>query len=225
MKKLLIVAAAVFVGLAFAARAEERGWFNVSFADYAQGQSLSSAGAAGGAWETPIPANATNVYDGARNGIALSSIWPGGVLFEPEATARPAEGDVERIDFGMCAAEMLGGVPPDFDGAAGFCAARFDNGESRFVGATADGWIKLRGDGIAPAADVWFDGRIELRTVEGIRLVSYLVKKGDEYVRLADDAGTTWFRTVAPQSPGNVVARNYATVVQDPPIGTTVILR
>ena len=73
--------------LAFAARSEERGWFNVSFADYLQGQSLSAAGAAGGAWETPLPANATNVYDGVRNGIALHALWSGSVLFEADPSA------------------------------------------------------------------------------------------------------------------------------------------
>jgi len=191
--------------LAFAARPDERGWFNVSFAGYSQGQSLSASGAAGGAWETPIPANATNVYDGVRNGIALHALWSGSVLFEPEASARPEEGDIERIDFGMCPEGMLGSMPPKIDGAAGMSAARFGDGEPVFIGATADGWIKLGGDVDSPAPDVWFDGRIELRTVEGIRLVSYLVKKGDAYVRLSNDAGTTWFRTAAPQSPGGGV--------------------
>ena len=195
------------VCVALAARADERGWFDVSFADYAQGQALTAVGAVGGAWAAPIPANATNVHDGVRNGIAVQTTRVGDVRFEPSAPS--AGSDVERIDFGMCPEEIFEDVLPDLDGAAGLSAALI-GGEPVFVGVTADGWTALHGDGVAPAVGVWFDGRIELRTVDGLRLVSYLIKKGDGYVRLADAAGTTWFRTTAPRAEGGVESVSFA---------------
>ena len=109
------------VCVALVGRADESGWFDVSFADYAQGQSLTAVGASGGAWAEPIPANATNVYDGVRNGIAVQTTRIGDVRFEPSAPS--AGGDVERIDFGMCPEEIFEDVLPDLDGAAGVSAA------------------------------------------------------------------------------------------------------
>ena len=195
------------VCLALFGRAGEDGWFDVSFADYAQGQPLSVLGASGGAWAMPVPANATNVYDGVRNGIAVQAARIGDVSFEPSAPS--AGGDVERIDFGMCPEEMFEDVMPDIDGAAGVSAALV-GGAPVFVGFTADGWTALHGDGVAPAVGVWLDGRIELRTVDGIRFVSYLIKKGDGYIRLADAAGATWFRTTAPGDGGGVESVAFA---------------
>ncbi len=195
------------VCVALAARADERGWFDVSFADYAQGQALTAVGASGGAWAAPISASATNVHDGVRNGIAVQTTRIGDVRFEPFAPS--ASGDVERIDFGMCPEEIFEDVLPDLDGAAGVSAALI-GGAPVFVGVTADGWTALHGDGVAPAVGVWFDGRIELRTVDGLRLVSYLIKKGEDYVRLADAAGATWFRTTAPRAEGGVESVSFA---------------
>ena len=72
------------IGLAACAAAEERDWFGVSFADYQPGQPVSSAGAAGGAWRAGGPV-ATNVFDGVRNGIAISTQIGEELAFEPVA--------------------------------------------------------------------------------------------------------------------------------------------
>ena len=182
-------------------------WFNVSFNEYTPGQQLSDTGATGGAWHSPIPNIATNVNDGVRNGIAITAELGEELAFEPNA---PAGRDIERIDFGLCA-ESLGPFSfPDFDGAAGLAPAKEEDGAAVYYGFATNGWVKLTGEGVAPEDGAWVDGRIELRTVDGIRLVSYLVKNGNGvYVRLADDSGTSWFRTSAPRAQGGVASISF----------------
>ena len=187
--------------LALNAQATETDWFNVSFADYANGQQLTAAGAIGGVWKTTDVVT-SNIYDNVRNGIAVAAEMGEELAFEPTA---PAGRDIERIDFGLCI-DTLGQFPyPDFDGTAGLSPAMDEDGTAVFYGFTTNGWIRLTGEGVAPENGVWIDGRIELRTVDGIRLVSYLVKNGGgEYVRLADASGTSWFRTSAPKAEGGI---------------------
>ncbi len=192
----------VSVGLAALLRAYETDWFNVTFDGYTHGQQLSDTGATGGAWHSPIPNIATNVNDGVRNGIAITAEIGEELAFEPSA---PAGRDIERIDFAICA-ESLGPFSfPDFDGAAGLAPAKEEDGAAVYYGFTTNGWVKMTGEGVAPVDGAWVDGRIELRTVDGIRLVSYLVKNGSgDYVRLADDSGASWFRTSAPRAQGGI---------------------
>ncbi len=208
-KTLRAVALGVSVGVVSCAMADgnEIDWFNVSFNGYTQGQQLTDAGATGGTWHSPIPDIATNVHDGVRNGIAINAGIGEALAFEPNA---PAGRDIERIDFGLCA-ESLGPFSfPDFDGAAGLSPAKEEDGAAVYYGFATNGWVKLTGEGVAPVDGAWVDGRIELRTVDGIRLVSYLVKNGNnEYVRLADDSGASWFRTSAPQVQGGVASISF----------------
>ena len=201
-KTLRTVILGVSVGFTACGLADETDWFNVSFDGYTQGQQLTDAGATGGTWHSPIPDIATNVNDGVRNGIAITAELGEELAFEPNA---PAGGDIERIDFAICAESLGPFSPPDFDGAAGLAPAKEEDGAAVYYGFTTNGWVKLTGEGVAPMDGAWVDGRIELRTVDGIRLVSYLVKNGNnEYVRLADDSGTSWFRTSAPRVQGGV---------------------
>ena len=202
MKKCLI-SFTLATSFLLTAQSAESDWFNVSFDGYANGQQLTGTGATGGAWQSPIPNLATNINDGVRNGIAVSAGMGEELAFVP--VVAPDGKDIERIDFGLCA-ESLGPFPyPDFDGAAGLAPAKDEDGTAVFYGFTTNGWVRLTGEGVAPADGEWFDGRIELRTVDGIRLVSYLVKNGGGvYVRLADDSGTSWFRTSAPRVQGGV---------------------
>ena len=193
--------------LASGAQCAETDWFNVSFDGYVQGQQLSDTGATGGVWRSPVSGIATNVNDGVRNGIAITAELGEELAFEPDA---PAGRDIERIDFAICAESLGPFSSPDFDGAAGLSPAKDENDEAVYYGFTTNGWVKLTGEGVAPVAGVWLDGRIELRTVDGIRLVSYLVKNGDgDYVRLADDSGTSWFRTSAPRAQGGVASISF----------------
>jgi len=195
--------------LAFGVLADgtETDWFNVSFNGYTQGQQLSDTGATGGTWHSPIPNIATNVHDGVRNGIAITAELGEELAFEPNA---PSGRDIERIDFAICAESLGPFSPPDFDGAAGLAPAKEDDGAAVYYGFTTNGWVKLTGEGVAPATGAWVDGRIELRTVDGLRLVSYLVKDGNnEYVRLADESGTSWFRTSAPRAQGGVASISF----------------
>jgi spore coat protein CotH len=193
------------IGLAACAAAEERDWFGVSFADYQPGQAVSSVGAAGGAWRAGGPV-ATNVFDGVRNGIAISTQIGEEIAFEPVA---PEGRNVERIEFSMCPNELAVAGIGDFDGAAGLLPSRLSTGEDGYLGFAAAGWIELHGEGVTPVANEWFDGVIELRTVEDVRLVSYLVRKGGDWVRLANAAGATWFRTSAPRVQGGVASVSF----------------
>ena len=195
--------------LAFGALADgnEIDWFNVSFNEYTPGQQLSDTGATGGAWHSPIPNIATNVNDGVRNGIAITAELGEELAFEPNA---PAGRDIERIDFAICAESLGPFSHPDFDGAAGLAPAKEEDGAAVYYGFTTNGWVKMTGEGVAPVDGAWIDGRIELRTVDGIRLVSYLVKNGNGvYVRLADDSGASWFRTSAPRAQGGVASISF----------------
>lgn len=199
VRRLLVVCAFLLAG---GAQAAARDWFGATFRDYTTGETLSSAGTTGGAWQ-PLAAGTmvTNVFDGVRNGIAIDTASTTEVTFKPVA---PTGGEVERIDFSLYA-EGLGGIDiEDFDGAAGLSPALLSGGQVGFNGFTADGWIELTGEGVAPQEGTWIDGRIELRTVENLRLVSYLVKKDDTWVRLANKAGATWFRTRPSQTAAGI---------------------
>ncbi len=187
--------------------ADELDWFGMSFLNYTHGQVLSNAGATGGVWRQIAAGTvATNVFDGVRNGMAIDTFAGGEVSFVPVA---PAGRAVERIDFSFCTDGLGGGMDDDFDGIAGLSPATTANGTPGFSGFTADGWIDLSGEGVVPEEGVWIDGRIELRSVEGLRLVSYLVKKGDEWIRLSNKDGVSWFRTRASHAATGVASVSF----------------
>ncbi len=181
-------------------------WFGATFAGYTAGQPLSAQGASGGAWQSFDGSVATNVFDGVRNGISIKTEGDREVSFVPVV---PAGRDIERIDFSLYPGALGGQAVEDFDGAAGLSPAILKDGTPGYFGFTADGWIPLTGEGVSPEEGRWMDGRIELRTVEGLRLVSYLVKNGDNWVRLANAAGTTWFRTSPPRVQGGVASVSF----------------
>jgi len=118
------------------AQSEESDWFNVTFQGYAQGQALTSAGATGGAWQSPIPNLATNISDGVRNGIAVSAGMGEELAFVPVA---PDGKDIERIDFGMCAESLSPFLSSDFYAAAGLAPAKDEDGTAVFYGFTTNG--------------------------------------------------------------------------------------
>ena len=185
----------------------EGGWFQATFEDYAPGEALSSHGVSGGAWQMGTPGLvATNVFDGVRNGIAIQTPRGAEWTFKP---VEPAGEELEQVDFSICVEHLADAELKDFDGAAGLNPTWLKNGAAGYLGFTARGWIELTGAGVEPEAGVWLDGRIELRTVEAVRLVSYLVKKGETWVRLADAAGTTWFETKTPKNKAGVSALSF----------------
>ena len=187
------------------AAAEESDWFGVSFAGYQPGQAVSSAGVTGGAWRAGGPV-ATNVFDGVRNGISIATPIGEELAFVPVA---PEGRNVERIEFSMCPDELAVAGISDFDGVAGLLPSRLSTGADGYLGFTSSGWIELHGEGVTPVAGEWFDGIIELRTVENVRLVSYLVRKGGDWVRLSNAAGATWFRTTPPRAEGGVASVSF----------------
>jgi hypothetical protein len=182
----------------------ETDWFRATFADYAPGQELTSAGATGGTW-SETGATVTNVFDGVRNGIDVSALAADALSFSP--LAAPAAGDVVRIDIGIWVELLAEFEPVDFDGAAALTPACDDDGQPAFFGFTVNGWKRLTADGVTPAAGKWIDGRIELRTAGDLRFVRYLVKTPSAWVALADATGTSWFRTVAPGANAAAVSK------------------
>ena len=180
-------------------------WFDLSLEDYTPGQALSVTGTTGGAWQMPLPTNATNVYDGVRNGIQLKG-GDGEVAFVPNTP--PTGSDVERIDFTMLPETLAPFSGVDFDGAAGLVPVLHDSNTPGYRGFTVDGWTALSAEGVEPQAGAWMEGRIELwRLADDVRLVRYQVKNGSgEWISLADASGTTWLRANGSATPVSSVS-------------------
>ena len=177
-------------------------WFEVSLGGYAPGDALSQQGAEGGAWLSGSP-SATNVFDGVRNGMEIAG--GGEVVFAPNAP--PAGLGMERFDFSLRPEALAPFSSYEFDGAAGLVPALVDDDAPGYYGFTARGWVALTAEGAAPAAGEWMYGRIELkRMADDVRLVRYLVKRGAEWVRLADAAGCEWFRAKGASAPVGTVS-------------------
>ena len=90
MRTCVLVCASAF---ALCANAAESGWFGFSLDGYANGQALGPG--VGGEWQAASVV-ATNVFDGVRNGIAISPDMEEEIAFAP--VAPPNGRDVERID-------------------------------------------------------------------------------------------------------------------------------
>lgn len=197
-----VAAFRVFLCLAPCAPLLGAQWFEVSLGGYAPGDALSQQGAEGGAWLSGSP-SATNVFDGVRNGMEIAG--GGEVVFAPNAP--PAGLGMERFDFSLRPEALAPFSSYEFDGAAGLVPALVDDDAPGYYGFTARGWVALTAEGAAPAAGEWMYGRIELkRMADDVRLVSYLVKRGAEWVRLADAAGCEWFRAKGASAPVGTVS-------------------
>ena len=165
--------------------------FSAEFGAYAVGEALGAKGAAGGEWTLPADyASATNVVDG---GVSAMSLFGEARFTAAEASA----GNVERIDFSMRLEELDPGRPGAIS-AVGALLPAVINGVAGYYGWGDGRWNVLSAEGAQPQVGEWLYGRVETKAVEGIRLVSYLVRRGDgEYVRCADADGRTWFRAGA----------------------------
>ena len=164
--------------------------FSAEFGAYAVGETLGAKGATGGDWTLADEASATNVVD---SGVSAMSL-----VGTARFTAAEAQtGNVERIDFSILIGDLETGRPAAISAAGALLPAMVD-GVVGYYGWGDGRWNGLSADGAQPCKGEWLYGRLEIKEVEGIRLVSYLVKRsGGEYVRCARADGRTWFRAGA----------------------------
>ena len=164
--------------------------FSAEFGAYAVGETLGAKGTTGGDWTLADEASATNVVDG---GVSAMSLVGTARFTAAEAPA----GNVERIDFSILIGDLETGRPAAISAAGALLPAMVD-GVAGYYGWGDGRWNGLSADGAQPCRGEWLYGRLETKEVEGIRLVSYLVRRsGGEYVRCAGADGRTWFRAGA----------------------------
>ena len=164
--------------------------FSAEFGAYAVGETLGAKGTTGGDWTLADEASATNVVDGGVSAMSLV----GTARF---TAAEAPTGNVERIDFSILIGDLETGRPAAISAVGALLPAMVD-GVAGYYGWGDGRWNELSADGAQPCRGEWLYGRLETKEVEGIRLVSYLVKRsGGEYVRCAGADGRTWFRAGA----------------------------
>ena len=106
-------------------------------------------------------------------------------------------GDVYEVEFRFRADVLADGAADDPEGIAALRPARLASGEAGFLVWGNGAWQEVRGDGIAPASNEWMQAKFVVRTFDGEKLVSYLVRSGTDYVRLQTASGQGWFRASA----------------------------
>ena len=163
--------------------------FSASFEEYAPGEALSGKGARGGAWSTGGAASATNVTAAARAAMD----YEGAVSF---AAASPCTGNVERVQFSIFVDALQKMDIASEGGAAGLMPVLHDDDVGGYFVWGSGKWHRAVAEGASPVEGCWLDACVELKTVAGVRLVSYLVKcgEGGEYVRCRTrDGARAWF--------------------------------
>ena len=179
----------LFAGGALAVEPAYAETFSASFGAYRPGEALGGAkGTSGGTWSLATGTVATNILDAGRAAMVVD----GTARFD--ASIQTA-GNLERIDFSFRIEFLEKGAPPTAgDAMGGFMPARI--GERTGYYGWGDGrWQALFADGADPVDQTWAEGRLESKTIDGIRFLSYLVKSdAGVFVRCADAAGRTWFR-------------------------------
>ena len=142
--------------------------FSAEFGAYAVGETLGAKGTTGGDWTLADEASATNVMDGGVSAMSLV----GTARF---TAAEAPTGNVERIDFSILIGDLETGRPAAISAAGALLPAMVD-GVAGYYGWGDGRWNGLSADGAQPCRGEWLYGRLETKEVEGIRLVSYLVR-------------------------------------------------
>ena len=103
-------------------------------------------------------------------------------------------GDVYEVEFRFRAGVLADEDMDAPDGIAAMYPAVISSGGVGFK-VWGDGvWNEASADGTAPSTDRWTEAKLVVREVDGERLVSYLVKSGDGYLRLTTASGRGWFK-------------------------------
>ena len=123
---------------------------------------------------------------------ALAMAW--GAVFADAGTLASPTGDVYEVEFRFHADELPMGEPGAPDGMAALTPIILESGSAGFL-AWGDGcWNEVSASGVVPAMGVWMEAKFSVRTVDGEKLVSYLVKSNGDYIRLQTAGGRGWFR-------------------------------
>ena len=122
----------------------------------------------------------------------LAMAW--GTVFADAGTLASPTGDVYEVEFRFHADELPMGETSAPDGMAALTPVILESGSAGFL-AWGDGrWNEVSASGVVPVTNVWMEAKFSVRTIDGEKLVSYLVKSGEDYIRLQTTGGRSWFR-------------------------------
>ena len=175
------------------------GWFSDSFEGMAEGAALCDTGAVGGSWgETPVPegASAVRVADGETAAIALRSEPKRGVAFDADETA--GADAAWAVDLRLRFESVYDCADDTLDTPLAFTLGYDDDDAISFAGWVGDTWHYLTryalGGAAGAASNVWYDVRIETRTIAGARYAGFSVRDGaGVWTQLAEASGCCWF--------------------------------
>lgn len=129
-----------------------------------------------------------------RRLIILALVLKASAAFAADASLASPTGDVYEVEFRFHADELPMGEPGAPDGMAALTPVILESGSAGFL-AWGDGcWNEVSASGVVPATGVWMEAKFSVRTVDGEKLVSYLVKSEGDYTRLQTAGGRGWFR-------------------------------
>ena len=130
-----------------------------------------------------------------RRLIILALVLSASSAFAADASLASPTGDVYEVEFRFRADTLAVGVPGDPDGIAALNPATLASGDAGFLAWGGGAWHEVFADGVVPSTNEWTQAKFAVRTVDGEKLVSYLVMSGENYVRLRTAGGQGWFRT------------------------------
>ena len=195
VKRIKALSVLVVLGAAWGLCGAEDEWsarFAASFEGVAAGRPFAGEGVWNGRWTT-LPAGAVTTSAVDRVGLALDVPKAEAAVFTGAVGTTDA---VTRIDFAVCPAALTQDPSDGPDNAAvALTPALLSGGRRGWIARAEEAWVELSAPGAEPAPGVWCDVRVELRTIEGARFVSYLVKAPSGWRRLATAHGRAWFRT------------------------------
>jgi hypothetical protein len=129
-----------------------------------------------------------------RRLVALALVLKASAAFAADASLASPTGDVYEVEFRFRADALAAGVPSDPDGIAALNPATLASGNAGFLAWGGGAWHEVFAEGVVPSTNDWTQAKFAVRTVDGEKLVSYLVLSNGNYVRLRTAGGQGWFR-------------------------------
>jgi hypothetical protein len=129
-----------------------------------------------------------------RRLVALALALSASSVFAADASLASPPGDVYEVEFRFRADALADGVPSDPDGIAALNPATLASGNAGFLAWGGGAWREVFAEGVVPSTNDWTQAKFAVRTVDGEKLVSYLVLSNGNYVRLRTAGGQGWFR-------------------------------
>ena len=129
-----------------------------------------------------------------RRLVILALVLSASAAFAADASLASPTGDVYDVEFRFRADALAAGVPSDPDGIAALNPATLASGGAGFLAWGGGAWHEVFADGVMPSTNDWTQAKFAVRTVDGEKLVSYLVLSNGNYVPLRTAGGQGWFR-------------------------------